>query len=308
MLDEPLESLPQRRAQAILLYNDGMSATEIAHTLERHVNTIYAYLTAFDQHGLPGVCQQGKRGAPARLSPAQCRTICRIADQSQGTLFLDEIGDLPLDAQRTLLHILEENHLIRVGGGVSVPIDVRVIAATNRNLRKAVQEGTFREDLFYRLRVFLLVLPPLRNRREDIPILAAHFAAQFAEELQRPVPSLGDEVIAHLQEHDWPGNVRELEYLIQRAVVVCQGGVIQVEDVPLSVEDEDEEGALLLTASAVEQGTEDKDEKQQIVEALEATNWLIYGDRGAACLLGMNPERLRSRMRVYGLRRPKKSS
>ena len=226
-----------------------------------------------------------------------------------GTLFLDEIGDLPLDAQRTLLHILEEDHLTRVGGGVSIPIDVRVVAATNRNLKKAVQEGTFRGDLFYRLRVFPLMLPPLRNRREDIPILVAHFVAQFAEELQRPVSSLGDEVIAHLQAHNWPGNVRELEHLIQRAVVVCQGGVIQVEDVPLSAEDEDEEGSPLLAASAspVKQGTGDQDEKRQIVEALQATNWLIYGERGAARLLGMKPERLRSRMRVYGLRRPKKS-
>ena len=226
-----------------------------------------------------------------------------------GTLFLDEIGDLPLDAQRTLLHILEEDCLTRVGGGVSVPIDVRVVAATNRDLKKAIQEGTFREDLFYRLSVFPLVLPPLRDHREDIPILAAHFVAQFAEELQRPVPSLGDEVIAHLQAHFWPGNVRELKHLIQRAVVVCQGGVIQVEDVPLSAEDEDEEGSPLLTASAppVEQGAGDKDEKRQIVEALQVTNWVIYGDRGAARLLGVNPERLRSRMRVYGLRRPKKS-
>ena len=227
-----------------------------------------------------------------------------------GTLFLDEIGDLPLDAQRALLHILEEDHLTRVGGGVSIPIDVRVIAATNRDLKKAVQERTFREDLFYRLDAFPLVLPPLRKRREDIPILAAHFIAQFAEELQRPVPSLGDEVIAHLQAHSWPGNVRELDHLIRRAVVVCQGDVIKVEDVPLSAEDEDEAGSLLLAASApsVEQGAGDKDEKRQIMDALQVTNWVIYGDRGAARLLGMNPERLRSRMRVYGLRRPKKSS
>ena len=223
-----------------------------------------------------------------------------------GTLFLDEIGNLPLDAQRTLLHILEEDHLTRVGGGGSIPIDVRVVAATNCDLKKAIQEGTFREDLFYRLNMFPLVLPPLRERREDIPILAAHFVAQFAEELQRPVPSLGDEVIAHLQEHNWPGNVRELEHLIQRAVVVCQGGVIQVEDVQLSTEDEGEE--VTASVSPVEQGVGDKDEKQQIVEALQATNWLIYGDRGAACLLDMHPERLRSRMRVYGLQRPKKSS
>ena len=183
---------------------------------------------------------------------------------------------------------------------------MRVVAATNRDLKQAVQTGAFREDLFYRLEAFPLTLPLLRDRREDIPILAAHFAAQFAEEHKRPVPNFGDEVLAHLQTHIWPGNVRELEHLIQRAVITCQGNVIQVEDVPLSAADEDE--GVTAAASTIEQGAGDKEEKQQIVEALQATNWVIYGDRGAARLLGMNPERLRSRMRVYGLRKPKKSS
>ena len=285
LLTRMIHDLSQRREQAFIQVNCGALSTGL----------IESELFGHEKGAFTG---------------AVARKIGCFERAQGGTVFLDEIGNLPLDAQRALLHILEEDHLTRVGSGVSIPIDVRVVAATNRNLKKAVQEGTFREDLFYRLNVFPLVLPPLRDRREDIPILVAHFVAQFAEELQRPVPSLGDEVIVHLQEHNWPGNVRELKHLIQRAVVVCQGGVIQVEDMPLSAEDEEEAGALLLTASAptVEQGTGDQDEKQQIVEALQATNWLIYGDRGAACLLGMNPERLRSRMRVYGLRRPKKSS
>ena len=211
-----------------------------------------------------------------------------------------------MDAQRALLHILEENYLTRVGGGEPVPIDVRVVAATNRDLKRAVQEGTFRKDLFYRLNMFPLVLPPLRDRREDIPLLAAHFVAHYAEKLQRPVSAIGDAVIAHLQAHSWPGNVRELEYLMQRAVIVCQDGVIQVEDVPLAAEDE-AAGAPALVRS-VGPGAGDKDEKQQIVEALQATNWMVYGERGAAHLLGMKPERLRSRMRVYGLKKPEKSS
>lgn len=241
------------------------------------------------------------------FTSATARQIGFFERAHGGTLFLDEIGELPLDAQRALLHILEEKHLTRVGGREPVPIDVRVVAATNRDLKRAVQEGTFRKDLFYRLSMFPLVLPPLRDRREDIPTLAAHFVAHYAEKLQRPVPSIGDEVIAHLQAHSWPGNVRELEHLMQRAVVVCQGDVIQVEDVPLADEDEEEEGAPVSVPLA-EQGAGDTDEKQQIVEALQATNWMVYGERGAAHLLGMNPERLRSRMRVYGLKKPKKSS
>ena len=220
-----------------------------------------------------------------------------------GTLFLDEIGDLPLEAQRALLRILENRYLTRVGGEQSIPVDVRVIAATNKDLKEAIEAGTFREDLFYRLSVWPVKLPPLRERREDIPLLAVHFARRYAQSLQRPVPALGDGVVKHLQAYAWPGNVRELEHLIRRAVVLCRGEVIQVEDVPLAAEDEAKEGPFEPPVEAKFKG-----EKQQIVEALQASEGRIYGERGAARLLGMNPERLRSRMRVFGLQRPKKRS
>ena len=220
-----------------------------------------------------------------------------------GTLFLDEIGDLPLEAQRALLRILENSYLTRVGGEQSIPVDVRVIAATNKDLKEAIEAGTFREDLFYRLSVWPVKLPPLRERREDIPLLAAHFARRYAQSLQRPVPGLGDGVVKHLQEYAWPGNVRELEHLIRRAVVLCRGEVIRVEDVPLPAEGEAKEEPVESPVEAKFKG-----EKQQIVEALQASEGRIYGERGAARLLGMNPERLRSRMRVFGLQRPKKRS
>ena len=207
-----------------------------------------------------------------------------------GTLFLDEIGDLALGAQQVLLHILEENQLRRIGSEVYTPVDVRVIAATNRDLKKEVEEGRFRVDLFYRLSGFTLSLPPLRDRREDIPVLVDHFVRWYAQEEKRPVPGLGDGVMAHLQTYSWPGNVRELEFLIRQAVVLCRRQVIEVADVPLEPPD----------VAPVEAGF--KAEKQQIVEALQASEGKIYGERGAAHLLGMNPERLRSRMRVYGLR------
>ena len=235
-----------------------------------------------------------------------------------GTLFLDEIGDLPLESQRVLLHILEEDHLTRVGGKTSIPVDVRVVAATHRDLRKAVREGTFRADLFYRLSVFPVMIPPLRARREDIPLLTTHFVHQYAQELQRPVPTLSDEVMAYLQGHTWPGNVRELAHRIERAVIVCAGGVIEVADVRSAEGGE----ALLPPASApavplveAEVGGDwgarevagAKAEKQQIEEALRATNGRIYGEHGAAQLLGMGPEKLRYYMRKYGVERPKKS-
>ena len=222
-----------------------------------------------------------------------------------GTLFLDEVGDLPLDSQRALLHILEEGHLTRVGGEKSIPVDVRIVAATNKDLEEAIQAGTFREDLFYRLSVLSVVLPPLRERQEDIPLLAAHFASRCAEQLGRPTPVLGEEVVAHLQQYAWPGNVRELEHIVQQAVVLGDRDVIQVVDVPL-------QAAEAELALPVEQGfdgdAEDEDEKQRILAALRATNWRIYGPRGAARLLGMGPEKLRYRMRKHGLQRPEKPS
>ena len=231
------------------------------------------------------------------------RQLGRFELADGGTLFLDEIGDLPLESQRVLLHILEENALTRVGGEHSVSVDVRVIAATNRDLRQAIQEGTFREDLFYRLSVFTLELPPLRQRQEDIPALAAHFAERYAQHLRRPAPTIDEGVVAHLQAYSWPGNVRELEHLINRAVLLCEDGMIRVGDLLLpSVGRRVEEAVQPEPAAGA-----GLDEKQQLVEALQATNWMIYGERGAARLLGMNPEKLRYRMRKYGLRRPKTS-
>ncbi len=216
-----------------------------------------------------------------------------------GTLVLDAVSDLPLQAQGALLHILEDGRIRRVGGSDLVQVDVRVIAATNCDLVEAVREGAFRQDLYYRLSEFPVVLPPLRERREDIPVLAAHFAARSADELKRPVPNLGEDVVEHLQRHTWPGNVRELEHLIRRGVVLCEGNVIQVSDLPLSAE------GPAFASPAEPEAPEGMDEKQQILEALKATNWIVYGDRGAARLLGMHPEKLRYRMSKYGLRRPK---
>ena len=222
-----------------------------------------------------------------------------------GTLFLDEIGDLPLESQRVLLHVLAEGRLTRVGGKASIRVDVRVIAATNRDLQEAIQEGTFREDLYYRLNVFPLMLPPLRERREDIPLLATHFVRQYAQRLQRPVPTLSDIALEYLQGHAWPGNVRELAHRMHRAVIVCKGESIKVTDVLLV----GTEGSALSSPSAspVEQAAEGEDEKQQIIAALEKANWVVSGNRGAARLLGMSAQTLRYRMRKYGIKRPKPS-
>ncbi len=223
-----------------------------------------------------------------------------------GTLFLDEIGDLPIESQRVLLNILDDNRLTRVGGGQSIPVNVRVLAATNRDLRKAIRERTFREDLFFRLSGYAIDLPPLRQRREDIPSLVDYFVQQYARHLNRPVPALGLGVIGYLQGYSWPGNVRELEHLLQRAILVCKDNTIQIDDLPLLMDQP--ELAVVPGADSGGRVSLEEQEKQSIIGALKTTNWIIYGERGAAKLLGIHPEKLRSRMRKYGLRRPKKPS
>ena len=244
---------------------------------------------------------------------ANTRQLGRFELADGGTLFLDEIGDLPLESQRVLLNILEENALTRVGGEQPVRVDVRVIAATNRDLRQAMEQGTFREDLFYRLSVFTLELPPLRQRQEDVPVLAAHFAERYAQHLQRPVPTLAEGMVAHLQGYAWPGNVRELEHVIHRAVLLCKDGVMRVEDASLPLvappAGEGEHPLAERRTGDADEATppaEAVDEKQQILKALQATHWRVSGVHGAAALLGMHPEKLRYRMQKYGLRRPKK--
>ena len=232
------------------------------------------------------------------------RKIGLFEQAHEGTLFLDEIGDLPPAGQQALLNILEDGLLRRVGGVKSVSVDVRVLAATNRDLEGLVREEAFREDLYYRLRTFPVKLPPLRERREEIPGLAAHFAAEYARELQRPAPTLSEEAFGYLQEHAWPGNVRELENLMRRAVMLCEGEVLEAAHMSLPAGDEGAGGAESLPPSDEALDALQASEKQKILQALQATRGRIYGEQGAARLLGMNPERLRSRMRVYGLRRP----
>ena len=239
----------------------------------------------------------------------------RFEQAHRGTLFLDEVGDLPPEAQTALLHILEDPHLFRVGGETPVPVDFRVVAATHRDLKEAIAKGEFREDLFHRLNVVPMKIPPLRDRREEIPFLAAYFVNRFSQEFERPVQGISPEASRHLLGHAWPGNVRELEHVMQRAVLVCRERVVQLRDVlPDKDLDKDVSGLPPGSAPPVGQGEEPesgtvfKSEKQQILEALQATDGVVYGPKGAASLLGMNPERLRSRMRVYELEKPKKQS
>jgi len=214
-----------------------------------------------------------------------------------GTLFLDEIGDLAPEAQVKLLRLLEERLFERVGGIETLQTQARVIAATNRDLEQMVAEGTFREDLYFRLQVFPVQLPPLRQRREDIAALGLHFLARMAAHLNKEVIRLTPAALEVLQAYDWPGNVRELEHVMQRAVIGCKGGAIGAEDILLGRGRGD-------ATQAEEVVTLEEHERQYIRKVLEQTGWVVRGANGAASMLGVPESTLRTRMKKLGIARP----
>jgi transcriptional regulator with GAF, ATPase, and Fis domain len=209
-----------------------------------------------------------------------------------GTLFLDEVGELALDVQASLLRVLQEREIERLGGGEAIAVDVRLITATNRDLAADMRAGGFRADLFYRLNVFPIAIPPLRERKADIPALAAHFLAQFAKQHHKPATVIPVRTFRILESHDWPGNVRELQNVIERAVIVSDGDELAVDP------------AWLSSASPAETArTWAEQEKTRILTALRAANGRIYGPGGAAQRLGLKPTTLYGKMRKHGLKR-----
>lgn len=216
----------------------------------------------------------------------------QLADR--GTIFLDEIGDLPLELQPKLLRVLQEGEFDRVGEDQARKVDVRVIAATNQDLARAVHTGGFRQDLFYRLTVFPLDLPPLRARKSDIPQLASHAVADVARRHRLPAPPLTLEDVERLQRYDWPGNIRELQNVIERAVILSKGVRLRL-DIPtpslVGTPGGFDDGAVLTDRQCRER------DRANVMRALERAGGRIYGRGGAAEMLGINPTTLASRMR-----------
>ncbi len=213
-----------------------------------------------------------------------------------GTLFLDEIGELPVALQPKLLRVLQDGEFEPVGGEQSVKTDVRIIAATNRNLEGEVRKGNFRSDLFYRLHVFPVRIPPLRERRDDIPILVNHFLRKFNKLNGKSISAVPREIMQQFEQYTWPGNVRELENIIERSVIISSGKTLQL-------------GTRLTTRDSdlvPEQGyfTMEEMERRYIMRILEQTQWRISGERGAARVLGMKPTTLNSRIKKLGITRP----
>jgi formate hydrogenlyase transcriptional activator len=213
-----------------------------------------------------------------------------IADGS--TIFLDEVGELPLELQPKLLRVLQEGEFERLGGTKTIRVNARVIAATNRPLAQAVKEGKFREDLFYRLDVFPIEVLPLRERREDIPMLAWTFVKEFSNSMGKPIDEIADESMAALQEYHWPGNVRELRNVIERAMILSHSPRLCIKLVHTTLR------PVALTATA---GSLDEAERAIIPQAVEQCNWRIRGSNGAAALLDIKPTTLESRIKKLGL-------
>jgi formate hydrogenlyase transcriptional activator len=213
-----------------------------------------------------------------------------------GTLFLDEVGDIPLELQSKLLRVLQEQEFERLGSTRTLKVNVRVVAATNQDLSDMVEKKEFRSDLYYRLNVFPLMTPPLRERREDIPVLVRYFAQKFARQLNRPIERIPGDTMDALTAYGWPGNIRELENLIERAVILSAGRDLVV---PLS-----ELKASHAANHAAQMSTLESAEREHIVRALNATNWVIGGPAGAAAKLGMKRTTLQSKMQKLGITRP----
>ncbi len=234
-----------------------------------------------------------ERGA---FTGAEQRRQGRFELANGGTLFLDEIGEMPLEAQAKLLRVLEDGQVDRVGSTQAVPVDVRIIAATNADLTAAIDAGRFRPDLFYRLHVFPIVIPPLRERPEDIPLLATYFLEQYQVKMKRFRLEFSAQSIEHLLHYTWPGNVRELQNVIERAVILARSPIVEIGDRDFRLanvlkEEESPDNLQHL-------------EQRHIIRMLDRTHWRIYGPHGAAAQLGLNPSTLRSRLKRLGLKRP----
>lgn len=225
------------------------------------------------------------------------KKIGRFELAHQGTIFLDEIGDLPLETQAKLLRVLQEQEFERVGSTQTIRVNVRVVAATNRDLKTAVIQQAFRVDLFYRLNVFPIHIPPLRERTEDIPILTRYFTDKYMKRMDKRFEAIGHGTMDRLIQYSWPGNVRELEHVIERAVIHCSGPILDIGSEALSITDPAE-----VTSKRIM--TLEEMERAHVLKVLELTKWVIGGPKGAAELLNIHPNTLRSRLPKLGLTKP----
>ena len=231
-----------------------------------------------------------ERGA---FTGAITRKTGRFEVADKGTVFLDEVGDIPLELQPKLLRVLQEHEFERLGSSRTQQVDVRVVAATHRNLKQMVQDGEFRSDLYYRLHIFPLFVPPLRERREDIPLLVRHFVDQYARRMNRRIETIPPQTMEALMSYSWPGNVRELQNFIQRAVILSPRNVLRPALAELKLQ--------VVQVRSPEISTLEEMEREHVLRAIRACNWVIGGPQGAAVRLGMKRTTLAYRIRKLNI-------
>ncbi len=226
---------------------------------------------------------------------SQERQMGRFEFADGSTIFLDEIGELPLELQVKLLRVIQDGEFERLGSNHPIKVDVRIIAATNRNLEKEIAMGNFRKDLWYRLNVFPITLPPLRQRKEDIPLLVNEFVQRYSKKIGKDITKIPDSAMETLQRYPWPGNIRELQNVIERAVINTPGTLLQLAD--------QLDSTVAVDSIPNPRRSLQEIERESILRVLEETSWRIEGAKGAADILGLNPSTLRGRMRKFGIRR-----
>jgi formate hydrogenlyase transcriptional activator len=289
------EQVAPTPATVLLLGETGVGKEVFAHAIHERSPRGKRPMIRVNCGAIPGALIESElfgreRGA---YTGAVARQIGRFEAANMSTIFLDEIGELPAEVQVKLLGVLQERIVERLGSSQPIKVDVRIIAATNRNLEKAVEDKSFREDLFYRLNVFPIVVPPLRERIEDIPALAWEFVDEFSRSFGKPIESIARESVRELAQYSWPGNVRELRNVIERAVILATGPHLTV---PMPQQCVDREVQKPTTLASFE--------ADHIRATLDATSWRIRGAAGAAERLGLKPTTLESRMAKLGLVRP----
>lgn len=306
------EQVAPLNTTVMILGETGTGKELLAHAIHRlsprHKHTLVKVNCA----ALPGPLIESElfgyeKGA---FTGADVRRIGRFEIANGGTIFLDEVGELPLDLQAKLLRVLEEGEFERLGGSHTMKVDVRVIAATNRNLEEAVRQGTFRSDLYYRLSIFPITLPPLRERREDIPMLVKHLVKQLGQKLGKTIEAIPHDTMATLRNYPWPGNIRELRNVIERAVIITQGPRLRLIDdldsQALELEFQRQAAKSQAFAEPAHTGeTLEQTEYNVIVRTLKNVHWKLEGPGGAAELLNIHPSTLRSKMRKLGIERPR---